>query len=433
LVTRLIEQNAQLESELRPFTEEELTRIKIDYARRCNASSQCTQLPNGSSTVKFVDVQFDDPVSFEGFFFPDCSFEHTVFSRGVHARFNNATFMRLVSFKNANFYDEEHFNSINLLAGRFSSAPDPEMDFSGATFHRQAFFEHAKFAGKVLFTNRVTFGSVAAIDSDGIWFRGARFSRDSDFTGAIFNYPASFDKTFFQWPKFNSTTFMRDVWFDDAVFSGETHFGNTIFKKSSSFVNAKMNGETSFEGATFEREPPRFLGAKLHQGTVWPNPKQLPKPKNAEEAGRFIDAYACLKLEMDRLKKHEDELDFFALELQSGRVELSPSGWGLPIWLYGLFSGYGRSYWRPLVALFYLALIGTLAFLTSNSLSAGQSPGLSWANTFNVFGFRKDFFDPKVIADLPGWLDVVGAVQTILGTVLLFLIGLGIRNKFRMK
>jgi len=38
-----------------------------------------------------------------------------------------------------------------------------------------------------------------------------------------------------------------------------------------------------------------------------------------------------------------------------------------------------------------------------------------------------------VIARLPTWLDVLSAVQTILGTILLFLFGLGVRNKFRMK
>ena len=78
---------------------------------------------------------------------------------------------------------------------------------------------------------------------------------------------------------------------------------------------------------------------------------------------------------MDRLKKHEDELNFFALELQSRRVLLGT--WtGLPIAIYGTFSDYGRSYLRPLVALFYLALIGTLAFLSSDSLLPWQSLGL---------------------------------------------------------
>jgi hypothetical protein len=41
--------------------------------------------------------------------------------------------------------------------------------------------------------------------------------------------------------------------------------------------------------------------------------------------------------------------------------------------------------------------------------------------------------DPAVLQGLPGWLKVVATIQTILGIVLLFLFGLGIRNCFRIK
>jgi hypothetical protein len=57
----------------------------------------------------------------------------------------------------------------------------------------------------------------------------------------------------------------------------------------------------------------------------WPIPA-----RGSGDAGSFVDAYERLKLEMDRLKKHEDELNFFALELQSRRV-LSGTFRGLPI------------------------------------------------------------------------------------------------------
>jgi hypothetical protein len=135
---------------------------------------------------------------------------------------------------------------------------------------------------------------------------------------------------------------------------------------------------------------------------------------------------------MDRLKKHEDELDFFALELQSRRVLLGPLR-GLPVALYGLVSDYGPSYARPLYALFAVAAFGTLVLLLSGALAPWQSLGLSIANTFNVFGFRKDFFAAATIENLPAALKILAAVQTIFGTILLFLFGLGIRNRFRMK
>jgi hypothetical protein len=191
-----------------------------------------------------------------------------------------------------------------------------------------------------------------------------------------------------------------------------------------------MKEEPSFEGATFKTKPPRFFGAELHQGTVWRGVSWPPLPKNKDKAGAFMDAYACLKLEMDRLKKHEDELDFFALEMASRRVYLGP--WrGLPIALYEALSDYGRSYARPLIALLVVSIIGAAAFWYFDARNFGDGRGLSVANTLNVFGFRRDF---DLAVDTPlAWLKVVAALQTILGTALLFLLALGVRNKFRMK
>jgi hypothetical protein len=216
------------------------------------------------------------------------------------------------------------------------------------------------------------------------------------------------------------------------TFSRDASFIGAKFQTSSSFVNAEMKDTTSFEVAIFKTEPPKFFGAKFHQGTVWRSIKWPPKPKDKKEAGAFIDAYACLKLEMDRLKKQEDELDFFALELQSRRVMLDP--WrGLPIWLYGLLSDYGRSYAVPFVWLLVVTAIGAMLLVFSGAFSIEKSFGLSASNTLNVFGFRKDFFDAHCIENLPAALKILAAVQTIFGTILLFLFGLGIRNKFRMK
>jgi hypothetical protein len=113
-----------------------------------------------------------------------------------------------------------------------------------------------------------------------------------------------------------------------------------------------------------------------------------------------------------RLKKHEDELEFFAREMQSRCVYLGP--WrGLPIALYGLLSNYGRSYGRPLVALFIVFVIGAGAFWCCDARTFGEALGLSAANTLNVFGILKVF---NLVIDTPlAWLNVFAAVQTIFG------------------
>jgi hypothetical protein len=305
-----------------------------------------------------------------------------------------------------------------------------DIDFSNVEFKQDASFNGYLFTGHSKFLN-ATFSHVARFDS-------ATFSAVGNFAGATFSMAAFFFRVaFYGGALFFKAIFSYPVYFVGATFSLAIRFDDATFVAESRFVNAVMKDETSFERATFKTEPPKFFGAKLHQGTVWRRITWPPLPKNKDEAGRFIDAYACLKLEMDRLKKHDDELDFFALELQSRRIEQGLV-WGLPIALYGVLSDYGRSYIRPLLVLLAVAAVGAGAFWYSGAFwyfgarAFGEALGLSVANTLNVFGFRKDFFSDS-FNRLPWGLDFFAAGQTIFGTILLFLFGLGIRNRFRMK
>jgi hypothetical protein len=108
---------------------------------------------------------------------------------------------------------------------------------------------------------------------------------------------------------------------------------------------------------------------------------------------------------------------------------------GLPIAIYGFLCDYGRSYVRPLVGLLVSAGAGALPFWFSFGWPSKfwQALGFSLASTFGVLGFRKDFVKPEVTEHLIGILKVFAAIQTVTGTVLLFLFGLAIRNRFRMK
>jgi uncharacterized protein YjbI with pentapeptide repeats len=304
-----------------------------------------------------------------------------------------------------------------------SNAP---IDFSrvdfehNAVFHSHLFSADAVFSGAI-FSGRADFGD--AVFTQGAFFdHRVTFFGEARFGGATFSH----------WASFGDATFSDLAFFVGTTFLDVTNFSNASFGGTCNFVNAEMRGETLFQDAKFDRRPPRFFGAKLHQGTVWRGIKPWPLPKDKKDAGAFIDAYACLKLEMDRLKKHEDELDFFALELQCRRVLLgarSLESWVIAI--YGLISNYGRSYFKPFVALIVVAVMGAAFFWYFDARTVWEALGLGAANTFNVFGFRGDF---NLAIETPfAWLKILAAFQTILGTILLFLIGLGIRNKFRMK
>ena len=95
------------------------------------------------------------------------------------------------------------------------------------------------------------------------------------------------------------------------------------------------------------------------------------------------------------------------------------------------------AYVRPLSLIGATVLVGTFFFAFHYvgfwTPIPGQAIGISFANTFGVLGVRKDLIDPRVIEDFPGWLKMIAAAQTILGIVLLFLFGLAVRNRFRMK
>jgi hypothetical protein len=245
-----------------------------------------------------MNVQFDRNIDFSRYIFIECIFRRADFSD--RADFRIATFLEGANFAGVKFRDQAWFNRATFFR---------RADFKkNAIFCAQAHFLYANFAGFSNFADATFFGPFD--------FQGANFSSVADLGGV---------------------TFAKDVSFDEVIFSREVSFARATFCKSTSFVNTEMNGETSFEGAKFLTEPPKFFGAKLHQGTVWRGVKPWPVPKKTDNPGPFIDAYACLKLEMDRLKKHEDELHFFALELQSRRIEQGLV-WGLPIALYGFLS-----------------------------------------------------------------------------------------------
>jgi uncharacterized protein YjbI with pentapeptide repeats len=454
--------------ELKPFSTEELSEVKKLFAERywqatgeartagAGTAGASPPFPNlKRDRLDFSNIEFDHPFWVKGFFFPvqtDVEFGW--------ADFSGAIFSDQADFRGATFFGRAVF-----LGATFSRA-----SFTGATFSGRADFSGATFSGRADFRN-TTFSSRAV-------FLVATFSDQADFSGTRFR----------GWVGFPVTTFSGRAVFSDVRFSRRAVFSGVTFGKETLFVNAKMKSPTSFEDAAFRSAPPQFFGAVLHEGTVWRRVTWPPKPRDPEVAGQFVDAYERLKLEMDRFKKREDEHHFFALELRSRRVmygdwqpvselrffgrtiavpplkipektitlrprklfgrsfapppftmqartiRLSRPASGLAIGLYGRLSDFGRSYVRPLHGLLMTIAVGVPLFWWHFGLSGfWQAVGHSFANTFGVLGFRKDLIDPKVIADLPGLLKLVAASQTIAGIVLLFLFGLAIRNRFRMK
>ncbi len=506
--TLLIEKGRCSAEELVPFLTEELSGVENLFSKRYRQEKGEGKIARSvpvipklkQDPIDFSNIKFDRSFIAEGFLFPVqnkinfgpfglagppsglANFRGAIFSSD--ADFSDATFLGRADFHGATFLGRPNFRGA-IFNHPTLFRPGDWADFSGATFFGSACFWSATFFGQANFRT-VTFGEpdFFGVTSTDFWY--TTFSSGADFSNATFSGEANFGGV-----TFGKLGFFRAgrADFSGATFSGEANFLDVTFEKESLFVNATMKGLTSFEQAKFASAPPQFFGAKLHQGTVWRDVEWPPPPKDHIDAGLFVDAYACLKLEMDRLKKHEDELNFFALEMQSRRVlegdrAHQVSEWkvfgctvfvvhpfkiifekiktlrlrelfgrfsaqplfarqartirvprslhGFAIALYGWLSDYGRSYVRPLTGLLVTAAAGILPFWWHLS-GFWQAAGLSLANTFGVLGFRRDLIGSEVLACLPGLLKVLAAVQTVAGIVLLFLLGLAIRNRFRMK
>jgi hypothetical protein len=141
---------------------------------------------------------------------------------------------------------------------------------------------------------------------------------------------------------------------------------------------------------------------------------------------------------------------FFAKELRARRAWLWFNSCGeKPVslkwlkfffgWLlntaYETFSGYGLSIGRPLFWLITLFVLGAGIFATTASLDNGpmmlrQAAEFSFTN---LFPFLPNKAGDDITKHLAMWAKYIGNLQSLFGVILLFLLGLALRNRFRMK
>ncbi|MFV3074023.1 pentapeptide repeat-containing protein [Niveispirillum fermenti] len=309
------------------------------------------------------------------------------------------------------------------------------INFSGCIFEKPVSFQGYVFRRKCDFNNttfkdEANFSSVAFVGD--VNFDDSKLMKMAKFNNSIFHERSSFCRTVFSNTiYFESAKFHKSTSFENAVFEKSVYFESATFGSSITFVNTEMKARTTFERCNFKRYPPDFAGAKLHEGTIWE--AKFPAPPTQGDASRFIIAYERLKLEMDRLKKHEDELKFFAMELECRRV-IAPDRSKWPFLLYRVLCNYGQSFVRPFIWLMGVIIVGALPlWWVKEPRDLFLSLGISTANTLGSLGLRKDLIDPETLQGLPDWAYLLSGLQTVLGLVLLFLISLGLRNRFRMR
>ena len=316
-----------------------------------------------------------------------------------------------------------------------------------------------------------------------IFFNDIEFSKEVDLSNYIFTGPVIFDNTVFlsqasfsrshfkEFTSFSSTIFKKSVGFNQATFSSETFFRDTIFQRSvnfirtvfegdvdfsvvfeeaSSFYNCSFNERINLMTSKFKNAYPVLIGTNLDEKAIlFPFTKNWPKLYNCEQDSfEAKESCATLRHIMNLQGRSEQAHFFFRREMQFAS-KLGSIWQRFPYLLFGWFSYYGHSLKRPTWALamlwFFPAMvywpylcsgvytdIFSLEFWNSVVRTSALSFGLSLGNLFQFTGLQRVYLI-DIIGGLPWGLKFLGGVQTLLAIPLLFLLLLGLRNRFRLK
>ena len=310
-----------------------------------------------------------------------------------------------------------------------------EFAFSGTACYGSVTFAESQFVGPVDFShagfpNSVTFGE-------------CKFESRAEFTNATFNNA-----------RFDRAVFRRDVDFSadpDRKFESAI-FTHARFEGTARFWRRRFTGITVFRAVHFE-QPPEFFNAELPDEVDFEHATYgAMTKKNAYSAEA---AYRTLKQKMNKMQHHRAETMFFAKEMCARQfIEKNKLLGGL-YWVYGKWSDYGQSVSRPLVGLVVVAVISFLAYFiaTEGPTIVACVPDhdcqlqidrgwklleLTFAGLIPFFEVTKQLGSYALtvllrVSPTPGYIIVLQVLELVFSLLFLFLLGLAVRNLFRLK
>jgi len=426
-------------SSLKPFDEKE----QIVLANTLNLKS-LSELDIDVFCNGYISVN-----DFSGFYFPGIvNFSRATFCNKV--TFSEARFIKDVYFTITTFKGDAEFYGVNYL---------DEVDFGRAKFERNAYFTKSIFNNVAEFSNVVISGNAYFEDSSfckSAIFSTSRFVEIINFKNVSFSDDVCFDQSsrFSGHAFFNNATFNRKANFSKAIFNNRMFFTNTIFNGHTNFdevefnnnhaifVDTKFNSSTSFIKAIFEY-PPLFHKADIHQDTSFYQARYTKK----DGSENCIRAWRTLKLAMNKIHDHENELLYFTYELDAKRAILkienkllSWINWFL-ISCYKKSSNYGTNILIPLGWLILLFFIFAFLYSSfwickcnlSNYEYYSRGLQLSFANILPFSPISKGIMSSILGNDVHFGLQFVTTLQNIISIILLFLIGLAFKHKLSIK
>lgn len=306
---------------------------------------------------------------------------------------------------------------VDFSGVNFTTEENEAISFKGFTFPGDVSFSNTKFKSSVFVG--VTFEGVAS-------FKGAIFEREAVFADATFKGTVRFDKA----------TFEKDAMFARATFEGAAQFGLAIFKGRARFSGVVFTGPVSLEHSQFFTVPD-FRRSEF-QKHVTLHGVCIKFRRSAK--GSDADMYRRLKEIAVTARDHDREQLFFAWELKAKRGHETRGLALAPNYFYEWTSDFGRSLWRPTVGLLavWFAFGNHYRWLASKDMDH-LSDGLlfSTAQLFPFISASKGVLAEAKVAlfgtgTVGNWVNTFSVIEGLLGIVFLFLIGLALRNRFRI-
>lgn len=345
-----------------------------------------------------------------------------------------------INFQGVAFpYGFDFTRLIGQLSADFSNASfSDHTSFSNLAFNGPASFDKAKFEGWTFFVG-TNFGKFVS-------FSGAKFGIFVDFSNSLLGGTAIFTDVTFTGAAWFKASRAKDTYLD---FLG-INFLNAEFGGQVSFENRRFTSSTSFDNVTF-KDRVTFHGCELHQGMSFHKARFL-KTKDWDDQRTVLleQSYRTLKLGMETLRARNEEVMFFALEMDCRRQRSDVPR--LERWtasLYKSFSDYGQSLSRPLYWLGGITVfIGALYFYLLWAMASpppthiwGGAPELTSVITFTLEQMFRPFFvwstsmTESFLAFVkahPLLIPILASLQSLATIALLTLSLLALRRRFKM-
>ena len=373
----------------------------------------------GNEYMDFSDQCFSEETDLSGLVLVNATFDRATF-RGDVTLSDKTRF-----YGDARFHDAVFEGSVHCWRAQF----DASVTFAGTCFKRYVGFIGTEFMGGASFAN--------ATFEEQVMFNDSRFE-ERHFSGSIMiPYLADFRNA-----KFHGRASFREVLFGN----DESAYSRRFWpERRADFTDAVFTTTTEFRGAVFGGAP-AFFNATLHEDTDFARIDWNKADTKNIPVDYAIRAWERLELMMSKLEKPLDRHQFFRLKMRARRRS---DGVLLRIvnWLFDKTCDYGWGVGRACAFWFGHWIICAVVLFVNTVLAsdgvglrnvAMASVGASFANAhaFLFLTARGGYLEEslRLLKENDEWALVtgVGVAETILGPILLFLLLLTVRNRFRL-